>query len=91
MTKTPAFSPMTSPSAVTSAEDAETLTAHYLEVMEALVDVLSRRPSSFGPAAWVRPPNLRSPRPTSPVSTLPTRSRCGPISPTCRAFCPRQA
>ena len=42
MTKTSAFSPMTSPSAITSAEDAETLTAHYLEVMETLVDVLKR-------------------------------------------------
>jgi hypothetical protein len=42
MTKTSAFAPMTSPAAITSAEEAETLTAHYFEVMEALVDVLKQ-------------------------------------------------
>jgi hypothetical protein len=42
MTTTSAFAPMTSPAAVTTAADAEKLTAHYLEVMEALIDVLKQ-------------------------------------------------
>jgi hypothetical protein len=42
MTTPAAFAPMTSPTAITSAEEADTLIAHYLEVMESLLRVLKQ-------------------------------------------------
>ena len=42
MSTTASFSPMTSPAPVTRADEAEKLTAHFIEVMDALVGVVQQ-------------------------------------------------
>jgi hypothetical protein len=58
----PSFSPMTSPASITSAADAEALAAHFVKIMDALVDIVQKETDLIRAGRLTKAAQLQEPK-----------------------------